>query len=180
MAPKDPTLPKKSSSSTKPTKSSSSSLFTGKNIARTGVAIVAIAVALTQNFIRSGATDLGVFLGDIQPYNTAGCEIVPGALEACEDIHLHRASGTAFITCGNAETRKDWFPPVAKLNASAIDAAFQDKFIIYDVPARFLVVAFACGCLVLGGKMYAFGYPLYDKSLPRPMDNSHELFLSHF
>ncbi|KAF9126603.1 Serum paraoxonase/arylesterase 2 [Mortierella sp. 14UC] len=136
MATQDPTLLKKGSSSATPTKAtSSSSILTRKNIIRAGVAIVAITVALTQNYFRTTATDLGLFLGDIQPYNTAGCEVVPGGLEACEDIHLHRASGLAFTTCGNAEARKDWFPPMSKLNASAGEVAFQDKFVIYDIPS---------------------------------------------
>ncbi|KAF9906393.1 Serum paraoxonase/arylesterase 2 [Linnemannia zychae] len=133
MTTQDPTATKKGSSSATPTKSSSSTF--SKNVIRAGVAIVAITVALTQNYFRTAATDLGLFLGDIQPFNTAGCEIVPGGLEACEDIHLHRASGLAFMTCGNAETRKDWFPPVSKLNASANEVAFQDTFVIYDVPS---------------------------------------------
>lgn len=140
MATEDPTKLKKASTassttkSTKPTASKSSK----KDYIRVGVAIVAITVALTQNFFRTAATDLGLFLGDIQPFNTAGCEVVPGGLEACEDIHLHRESGLAFMTCGHAESRKDWFPPVSKLNASAADVAFQDKFVIYNVAVRFL------------------------------------------
>ncbi|KAG9062768.1 Serum paraoxonase/arylesterase 2 [Linnemannia hyalina] len=127
----DSTKLKKASTagSTKPTAPKT----TKKDYIRVGVAIVAITVALTQNFIRNAVTDLGLFLGDIQPFNTAGCEVVPGGLEACEDIHLHRESGLAFMTCGHAEMRKEWFPPMAKMNASAADAAFQDKFVIYNV-----------------------------------------------
>ncbi|KAK3836201.1 MAG: hypothetical protein J3R72DRAFT_450727 [Linnemannia gamsii] len=137
MTIQDSTLLKKGSSpsSAKLTKPSSPSTFSKRNIIRAGVAIVAITVALTQNYFRTAATDLGLFLGELHPYNTAGCEVVPGGLEACEDIHLHRASGLAFMTCGNAETRKDWFPPVAKLNESASESAFQDKFVIYNVPS---------------------------------------------
>ncbi|KAF9921985.1 Serum paraoxonase/arylesterase 2 [Linnemannia zychae] len=114
--------------------SSSQSLFKKKNIIRAGVAIVGITVALTQNYFRTAATDLGLLLGDIQSFNTAGCEIVPGGLEGCEDIHLHRESGLAFMTCGNAEARKRWFPPMAKLNTSADSTAFQDKLILYNIP----------------------------------------------
>ncbi|OAQ32197.1 calcium-dependent phosphotriesterase [Linnemannia elongata AG-77] len=138
MATKNPTNLKESSTSgptTKSTKATKPAVpkATKKNYIRVGVAIVAITVALTQNFFRTASTDLGLFLGDIQPFNTAGCEVVPGGLEACEDIHLHRESGLAFMTCGHAEARKDWFPPMAKLNASADDIAFQDKFVIYNV-----------------------------------------------
>ncbi|KAF9144726.1 Serum paraoxonase/arylesterase 2 [Linnemannia schmuckeri] len=135
MATEDPTLLKKGSTAGSPTKSTKPIIpKASKNVyIRAGVAIVAITVALTQNFFRTAATDLGLFLGDIQPFNTAACEVVPGGLEACEDIHLHHESGLAFMTCGNAEARKDWFPPVAKLNASAADVAFQDKFVIYNI-----------------------------------------------
>ncbi|KAG0292178.1 Serum paraoxonase/arylesterase 2 [Linnemannia gamsii] len=134
MATKDPKLSKKGSPFSTTTTTNPTPPKTKKtNYIRAGVAILAITVALTQNFFRSAATDLGLFLGDIQPFNTAGCEVVPGGLEACEDIHLHRESGLAFMACGNAEARKDWFPPMARLNASADDIAFQDKFVIYNV-----------------------------------------------
>lgn len=128
MTTKDPILSKKGSTTKPPARKTKKT-----NYIRVGVAIVAITVALTQNFVRNAVTDLGLFLGDIQPFNTAGCEIVPGGLEACEDIHLHRESGLAFMTCGNAEARKDWFPPMGKLNASAEVIAFQDKFVIYNI-----------------------------------------------
>ncbi|KAF9094478.1 Serum paraoxonase/arylesterase 1 [Mortierella sp. AD031] len=131
-----PALSKNGASTAAPTsiqsKPSSSGGMKKKDILRAGVAIVAITVALTRNFFRDAATDLGLFLGEVQPFNTAGCEVVPG-LEACEDIHLHRDSGLAFMTCGHAESRKSWFPPMAKLNASADEIAFQDKFVIYEI-----------------------------------------------
>jgi hypothetical protein len=145
MATKDPKLSKKGSPFSTTTTTNPTPPKTKKtNYIRAGVAILAITVALTQNFFRSAATDLGLFLGDIQPFNTAGCEVVPGGLEACEDIHLHRESGLAFMACGNAEARKDWFPPMARLNASADDIAFQDKFVIYNVAVRFCLLYYGC------------------------------------
>ncbi|KAG0319400.1 hypothetical protein BG000_003911, partial [Podila horticola] len=113
-------------------KAASSSSVTRKSIIQGTVAILALTAALSYSFIKDAVTDLGLLLPPIQPLNTAGCVAVPG-LQACEDVHIHHKSGLAFTACGDAEMRKSWFPPMAKLNTSADPLAFQDKFVIYNL-----------------------------------------------
>ncbi|KAG0299519.1 Serum paraoxonase/lactonase 3 [Dissophora globulifera] len=93
---------------------------------------MALTVALSYDFVKNMVIDAGLLLGPVVPINTEGCEVVRG-LEACEDIHIHRPSGLAFMTCGNAEMRKIWYPPIERRNISAPDQAFQDRFVIYDI-----------------------------------------------
>ncbi|KAF8925041.1 Arylesterase-domain-containing protein [Dissophora ornata] len=102
-----------------------------KDVLKGGVAVIALTAALSYNFVKHAVTDLGLFLGPVQSFNTAGCEVVQG-LEACEDVHIHHASGLAFTTCGNAEARKSWYPPMNHHNAST-EGGFEDKFVIYDI-----------------------------------------------
>ncbi|KAF9953074.1 Serum paraoxonase/lactonase 3 [Mortierella alpina] len=128
-----------STSSTSSSKSSggakhATSSSVTKDLIRGGVAILALTAALSYNFVKNAVNDAGFLLGELQPINTAGCEPVKG-LQACEDIHIHHASGLAFTTCGNAESRKSWYPPMGATNASAAESAFQDKFVIYDIPS---------------------------------------------
>lgn len=113
-------------------KTASSSRVTQKSIIKGTMAVLALTAALSYSFVKDAVTDLGLLLPPIQPLNTAGCVAVPG-LEACEDVHIHHKSGLAFTACGDSELRKSWFPPMAKLNASADPLAFQDKFIIYNL-----------------------------------------------
>ncbi|KAF9555451.1 Serum paraoxonase/arylesterase 2 [Mortierella alpina] len=120
-----------SSKSSGGTKQVASSSIT-KDLIRGGVAVLALTAALSYSFVKTAVVDMGVFLGDLQPLNTAGCEPVKG-LQACEDIHIHHPSGLAFATCGNAESRKSWYPPMGATNASATESAFQDNFVIYDI-----------------------------------------------
>ncbi|KAG0195972.1 Serum paraoxonase/arylesterase 1 [Mortierella sp. GBA30] len=117
-----------------PAATSSQSSGAIKSLVRGSAAILALTAALGYTFVRDFVIDSGILLGDIQPINVEGCEPVKG-LQACEDIHIHHASGLAFTTCGHVESRKDWYPPVAKTNASAGINAFQDKFVIYDIPS---------------------------------------------
>ncbi|KAG0214225.1 Arylesterase-domain-containing protein [Mortierella sp. GBAus27b] len=95
------------------------------------IVVLVVLAALSYNFFKNAVIDLGLLLGTVVPLNTEGCETVKG-LEACEDIHVHQASGIAFTSCGNAEARKGWYPPMAKINATT-ENAFQDKFVIYDL-----------------------------------------------
>lgn len=111
-------------------KSSKGSILKGSAI------ILAVVAALSYNFFKNVITDMGLLLGTVLPFNTEGCEPVKG-LESCEDVHIHHASGLAFTTCGHAESRKGWYPPVAKNNAST-ENAFQDKFVIYNVKVSFM------------------------------------------
>ncbi|KAF9944281.1 hypothetical protein BGZ70_004837 [Mortierella alpina] len=120
-----------SSKSSGDAKKAASSSIT-KDLILGSVAVLALTAALSYNFVKSTVVDMGFFLGDLHPLNTAGCEPVKG-LQACEDIHIHHASGLAFATCGNAESRKSWYPPMGATNASASESAFQDKFVIYDI-----------------------------------------------
>ncbi|KAF9336346.1 hypothetical protein BG006_008966 [Podila minutissima] len=113
-------------------KTASSLRFSRNSIIKGTLAVLALTTALSYSFVKDAVTDLGLLLAPIQPLNTAGCVAVPG-LEACEDVHIHHESGLAFTACGNSELRKSWFPPLAKLNASADPLAFQDKFVIYNL-----------------------------------------------
>ncbi|KAF9585548.1 hypothetical protein BGW38_001886 [Lunasporangiospora selenospora] len=107
----------------------------GKSSAFKGLAaVLVVTAALSYNFVKDYVTDLGLLLGEVQSLNTAGCAVVPG-LEACEDIHLLRGPGLAFLTCGSAEARKGWYPPVAHLNATT-ENAFEDRFIVYNIESK--------------------------------------------
>ncbi|KAG0048034.1 hypothetical protein BGZ83_006959 [Gryganskiella cystojenkinii] len=118
-------------SSVPQTKAPTSSI---KNKATAAVGILlALGAALSYTFVRDIVIDTGLFLGTIQPFNTAGCKVIPG-LEACEDVHIHHGSGLAFTTCGNSEARKLWYPAMNKRNdTGAPERAFKDEFVIYDI-----------------------------------------------
>ncbi|KAG0265442.1 Serum paraoxonase/arylesterase 2 [Mortierella polycephala] len=120
-----------SSKSSSDEKAASSATLTTKGFFRYTVVILALTAALGFNLITEIITDTGILLGPIQPFNTAGCEVVKG-LEACEDVHIHHSSGLAFTACGHAESRKEWFPPIGNNNPLAKNA-FRDKFVVYDI-----------------------------------------------
>ncbi|KAI1287155.1 Serum paraoxonase/arylesterase 2 [Mortierella claussenii] len=99
---------------------------------RAAFLVLAVAAALSYDFVKDFVVDTGLLLGTVQSFNTAGCEAVKG-LQACEDIHIHHASGRAFATCGHAESRKTWYPPMNKRNSSTDKMAFQDQFVVYNI-----------------------------------------------
>ncbi|KAF9418285.1 Serum paraoxonase/arylesterase 1 [Podila epigama] len=116
------------------TKTKTSSHGSCLEVVTGGVVVLAVLLALSFSFVKNAVNDLGLLLPPIVSLNTEGCQIVPG-LEACEDIHIHYPSGLAFATCGHAQSRKDWFPPMNKLNASAEPVAFQNNIVLYDIDA---------------------------------------------
>jgi len=118
----------KSSRGGKKTASSSS---WKRTLYRYSAFLVGVAIAVSYGFVKSIVTDLGLFLGTVVPFNTEGCEPLVG-LETCEDIHIHHPWGLAFTTCGHAESRKGWYPPIGNNNASA-ENAFKDKFVLYSL-----------------------------------------------
>ncbi|KAF9991873.1 Serum paraoxonase/arylesterase 2 [Entomortierella chlamydospora] len=125
------------------------------------VAILVLTAALSYNFLRNAIIDLGLLLGDVQPLNTEGCEVVKG-LETCEDIHIHHESGLAFTTCGHAESRKSWFPPIGTVNTSA-ENAFKDIFVIYDVKSGKYEVMDLIGLPADADRVF-HGLDIYERS----------------
>src|SRR5690606_1104214 len=65
-----------SSSSGSSDKKASSSGLTTKNFLGYTVAILALTAALSFNLVKEIVTDTGILLGPIQPFNTAGCEVI--------------------------------------------------------------------------------------------------------
>ncbi|KAK3816605.1 MAG: Arylesterase-domain-containing protein [Benniella sp.] len=118
----------KSSRGGKKTTSSSS---WKRTLYRYSAFLFGVTIAVSYGFVKSIVTDLGLLLGTVVPFNTEGCEPLVG-LETCEDIHIHHPWGLAFTTCGHAESRKGWYPPIGNNNASA-ENAFKDKFVLYSL-----------------------------------------------
>ncbi|KAG0349153.1 hypothetical protein BC939DRAFT_475641 [Gamsiella multidivaricata] len=152
----------RTASSSSGTKTASSLSSTWKrNTFRINAAIAVIVAALSYNFVKDVIIDSGLLLGTVQPFNTAGCEIVQG-LEACEDVHIHYASGLAFTTCGHAESRKGWYPPIGPVNTSA-ENAFKDKFVVYDIPSGKYNVMELVGLPADVDRVY-HGLDIYERS----------------
>ncbi|ORX93007.1 calcium-dependent phosphotriesterase [Basidiobolus meristosporus CBS 931.73] len=51
-------------------------------------------------------------------------------LQACEDIHIHHSTATAFLTCGSPQRRTQWYPPIQKMDKAG---AGVDQFVKYDL-----------------------------------------------
>ncbi|KAK9768256.1 hypothetical protein K7432_001278 [Basidiobolus ranarum] len=58
-----------------------------------------------------------------------GCTLLK-ELQACEDIHIHHSTATAFLTCGEPQRRLQWYPPIQKLDKAG---AKKDYFVKYDL-----------------------------------------------
>ncbi|KAG0005436.1 Serum paraoxonase/arylesterase 2 [Modicella reniformis] len=155
------TRPSSSKSSGGRKASTSSSSSWKKGIFTSAAVIIVLVAALSYNFFKNAIIDLGLLLGKVQPFNTAGCEVVKG-LEACEDVHIHHASGLAFTTCGHAESRKNWYPPMGNNNASA-ENAFQDKFVIYNIKSGTYEVAELAGLPAETDRVF-HGLDIYERS----------------
>lgn len=58
-------------------------------------------------------------------------------MNACEDVKIHFASGTAFAACGDPEARTSYYPPSGRHDASSRPAdSWQEKLFKYDIESK--------------------------------------------
>jgi arylesterase/paraoxonase len=73
---------------------------------------------------------------DSSPLNSDRCT-VNYAADACEDVNIHFASSTAFLTCGNPAERVHWYPPSSAHNAAArSEDSFREYLFKYDIKKK--------------------------------------------
>jgi arylesterase/paraoxonase len=73
---------------------------------------------------------------DSSPLNSDRCT-VNYAADACEDVSIHFASSTAFLTCGNPAERVHWYPPSSAHNAAArSEDSFREYLFKYDIKKK--------------------------------------------